>query len=189
MCSAKKFQRAMQTQLLLERAISAILDAISDGSDTLCIQDALHSVALLEKTCGRTSFHERRSKQTLQDLEESLSHSSAPRQDFDAFSILQNVKIAEEARVAKLEHETMAKLVNKLRDRTELVEGLESCQSCIKDMTGFADSLDERLSQRFLAARVLSQLIPAIQASLSEIPPQENLPPLDEIDASLFNLG
>jgi hypothetical protein len=179
--------RRMQNQLLNDRMMSLVLDAVSDHTDSESITQALKTTDSVAKLFRMTTTGcSKQNKELMRDCEIHLKELESSRYDLDPSKILQTVREAETGRLAKLEHETMAKLVNKMCGRTELIEAFTSSQSSINDMSEYSETLHQRISQRQLVARILSQLIPSVQASLSEMPSPENLPPLDEIDPSLF---
>ena len=177
----------MQNQLLIDRMMSLVLDAVSDHTDSESITQALGTMDSVAKLFRMTTTGcSKQNKELMRDCEIHLKELESSRYDLDPSKILQTVREAETGRLAKLEHETMAKLVNKMCGRTELIEAFTSSQSSINDMSEYSETLHQRISQRQLVARILSQLIPSVQASLSEMPSPENRPPLDEIDPSLF---
>lgn len=99
----------------------------------------------------------------------------------DVDGILARVRDSEKDRIAKVEHEMMAKLVNQLPSKESLNDCMRNSED---DMTALLDaqiSIDESVRIRKQACGKLSQLISDMQSSLSVDPPEEDLPPLESV--------
>jgi transcriptional regulator of aromatic amino acid metabolism len=99
----------------------------------------------------------------------------------DVDGILDRVRDAEKDRIARVEHEMMAKLVNQLPSKESLNDCMRNSEH---DMTALLDaqnSIDECVRIRKQACAMLSQLISNMQSSLCVDPPEEDLPPLESV--------
>lgn len=124
----------------------------------------------------------------IENMKEQVAQIKSSFREANTSGIVQSVAIAEKSRIDKLEHETMAKLVNKLRSKPELEADGLTVGASIECLSQESEALDRAMEIRRLAACVLSQLVPSIQASLLVEPKEEDLPPLSRIDPTAFIL-
>lgn len=124
----------------------------------------------------------------IENMKKQVAQLNSSYREANTSGIVQSVAIAEKSRIDKLEHETMAKLVNNLKSKPELgADGL-TVGASIECLSQESEALDRAMEIRRLAACVLSQLVRSIQASLLVEPKEEDLPPLSEIDPTSFIL-
>ena len=109
-------------------------------------------------------------------------------QDVNVQGVMEAVDRAGRDRVEKVEHEAMAKLVNRLRDRRDLVKEESQAQSTIASLQSESLSLDGIFETKKSTAHQLLTLVEAVRNSLDVEPASPDLPPLSEVDPSLFDL-
>jgi hypothetical protein len=100
--------------------------------------------------------------------------------------VLGAVHRAQRNRLEKIEHEMMAKLINKSGDKNEQLAQIQELQDAIAKLKSDEHVEQESEDNRKLAALVLSHLIGSMQASLLRDPPEELLPSIDELDMTIF---
>lgn len=90
--------------------------------------------------------------------------------DENIAGVLEKLHSAEEARLARLEHEMMAKLVNKLSSKESLIFAQNSAEEMQSDLIAQRDEVSQQMELRMMASQRVSRLIAAMQESLSHDP-------------------
>jgi hypothetical protein len=95
---------------------------------------------------------------------------------------------AERTKVEKLEHEAMAKLVNRMRDRDELVQSASSIQNVMESLSQDSATIDSEIGSKRQAVVRMQDLLGRIRSTLEKEPQSPDLPPLSEVDPSLLEI-
>jgi hypothetical protein len=106
--------------------------------------------------------------------------------EFETTSILEAVSRAQRNRLEKIEHEMMAKLLNKSGDKQGLLGQIQDLHVTINELKEQTNANQLSEDNRKIALLVLSHLIGSMQASLQTDPPEELLPPISEVDMTIF---
>ena len=122
------------------------------------------------------------------EVSRSLSHMELQQSAFDVQAVSDAVENASRYSIAKLEHEAMAKLVNKMRDRPGLMTSLLENQNSVKALNRESELAQDQFELRVSTAHKLMELVTSIRRSLEHEPMSPDLPPLSEVDPSLFSL-
>jgi hypothetical protein len=163
------------------------------------------STALTEETFDINEWDEEaRSLLKFLDIRASLTRGAVPDIDDDISSYLSNLRSlqtgvnttavfhgvtkARKGQVEKVEYEALAKLVNKMRNRDELLRQSSQYESTMTDLMEQREELDQNLSTKDVTAKKLLSLVYEVRRSIEEEPSSPELPPLSEVDPSLFNL-
>ena len=106
----------------------------------------------------------------------------------DSEAVMASVAEAERSRVARIEHECMAKLVNRMRDRNETISSLYACESSMNSMSESGSQIERDILTKGRLSRDLLEYLVSVRASLDTEPSSPDLPPLDEVDPSLLQI-
>lgn len=105
------------------------------------------------------------------DFEDLHSTSSASAEDpVDISGFLSQLESADQARLAAIEQEMMAKLVNRMSSKESLLLAQHDAESVERGLSSESKKISDELELRKLACRILSGLIGDMQQSLSHDP-------------------
>ena len=150
---------------LLYRISDEACEMLASGADsrTKFISD----IDLLENLFSKVSgVAESRKQVIIKEAEEEVESLTKSVQKVDTSSVLERASDARKIRLERLEHETMAKLVNMMRSREELSVVEKCLGDSIAGMESEAGRLDGELERRRSAIRRLQELIPSVQEAL-----------------------
>jgi len=149
----------------------------------------LQRIEVLEKILSKeneVNSHSRTSALS-NELDERILQLRSSAATLDTAQVLELVQRAQRSRLGKIEHEMMAKLVNKSGDKGELISKIQELEREIANLTATESTEHTQFSNRQLAVTVLTHLIGSMQASLSlDLPSEELLPPIEEVDMTIF---
>ena len=95
---------------------------------------------------------------------------------------------ANRQRIERIEHEAMARLVNRLRDRRDLVCESSAARSVIDSLQAESAGLEELNESKLATVNRLLRLVEDVMRSMETDPLSPDLPPLSEVDPSLLEL-
>ena len=119
----------------------------------------------------------------LDDQAENMSNMSVPA---DFIERLSDLKRMQRLRLQKLEHEMMAKLINKNDDKSTLLTEQSQIRQSIETLGGQLNDVNKSDNVRRLVAHLLWHLASGLEASFKIDPPEEDLP---EIDSDNYDLS
>jgi hypothetical protein len=106
----------------------------------------------------------------------------------DPEAVLASVAEAERSRVARIEHECMAKLVNRMRDRNETINTLDACESSMNALAESGSQIGSDIVKKGRLSKEILEYLRSVRATLDTEPSSPDLPPLCEVDASLIDI-
>lgn len=153
--------------------------SVSEISKRISLLESLLKDIQKPQTAHNSLQHEAKSEQ---------SHLLKLLKNVKSDEVMNAVNMAERSKVEKLEHEAMAKLVNRMRDREELVQAASSIQSVMDSLNQESIAIDSAADRKRQAALRMHELLTRIRATLEDEPQSPDLPPLSEVHPSLLEI-
>jgi hypothetical protein len=122
------------------------------------------------------------------DVTASISSLTNQGSEVDINQVSAAVDSASKSRIAKIEHETMAKLVNKMKDRSDLMNSMAQNQESLDALVHEDKAVADEIELKRTTAIKLMSLITRVRHSMEKEPDSPDLPPLSEVHPSLFEL-
>lgn len=111
---------------------------------------------------------ERNSRAIMKEADERIEYLTGSIRNVDNEKFLRSAEETRLNRLEKIEHEMMAKLVNTMRGRDELLSLSNCLKESISGIASESDAISHELDLRRSALKRLKEAIPAIQSALEK---------------------